>query len=145
MSQYPEIQALENILQQHRFAIEPIEKYPNFIATSHCWMQVQLNQHQFVLLIDDEYNDFQLQNKAMNLCLVLRELETYEEADDILQWCNFKGLGVSNAEVQSYYRGLSSIYSDVEKVLGSVDSQISDFDFGLNAGAAQELRKSSKT
>jgi len=144
MSQYPEIQALENILEQHQFGVEQIETHPNFTATEHKWLQVQLNQYKFVLLIDDEYKDFLLQNKVMSLCLVLRELETYEEADDILQWCNFKGLEVSNTEVLSYYKGLSNIYSTVEISLGAVDSQISDFDFGLNAGAAQELRRLSK-
>jgi hypothetical protein len=143
-SQHPEIQALQNILQQHQFAIEAIEAHPNFTATEHLWVKVHLNQYSFVLLIDDEYKDFQLQNRIMNLCLMLRELETYEEANDILQWCNFKGLEVSNAEVLSYYKGLSTIYAKVEESLGRIDSQISDLDFGLNAGAAQELRRLAK-
>lgn len=144
MSQYPEIQALKDILQQHRFAIKTIDAHPNFTSIEHLWMQVQLDQHQFVLLIDDEYKDFQLQNEVMNLCLVLRELENYQEEEDILKWTNLKGLSVSNNEVLAYYRGLSAIYANAQKSLGIVDSKISNYDFELNAGAAQALRRSSK-
>jgi hypothetical protein len=36
---------------------------------------------------------------------------------------------------------LGRIYTSIEKILGTIDSCISDYDFELNANAAQELRK----
>jgi hypothetical protein len=141
MNRYPEIEALQNILKQHHFAVEETASHPNFTSIEHIWLQVQLNQIHFTLLVDDEYKDFQLQNDVMNLCLVLRELENYQEEEDILKWTNLKGLNVAKSDVLEYYRGLATIYAQVTQSLGTIDSQISDFDFGLNAGAAQALRR----
>lgn len=93
-------------------------------------------------MVDDEYNDFAINKPALNLCLLLRELEDYQEEDDILKWCNLKGLNPGDTGVLEYYRGLTSIHTDVKNILGTIDPQISDFDFGLNAGAAQALRRS---
>jgi hypothetical protein len=36
---------------------------------------------------------------------------------------------------------LGNTYTAIEKLIGKIDSQISDLDFQLNAGAAKELRK----
>ena len=144
MSQYSDIEALENILNQHTITIGFAEEHPNFLATENHWIDFHLDGQSFLLLVDDEYKDFAHQYAPLNLCLVLRELETYEEADDILQWCNFKGLDVANSEVLEYYKGLSQLYLRIEKLLGTIDSHISDFDFSLNAGEAQELRRRAK-
>lgn len=93
-------------------------------------------------MIDNEYKDFALNKPALNLCLFLRELEYYQEEEDILKWCNLKGLTPGMNGVLAYYRGLATIHKNVMEILGTIDSQISDFDFELNAGAAQALRRS---
>ncbi len=142
MSQYPEIKALEAILEKYSFSLEfPEDAFP-FCAFSHRWVRFQLDGMSFVLMVDDEYKDFELKKPAMNLCLFLRELEDYQEEEDILKWCNLKGLKVSDEGVLDYYKGLASTYTDVKNILGSIDPQISDYDFSLNAGAAQALRRS---
>jgi len=92
-------------------------------------------------MVDDEYKDFALNKSAMNLCLFLRELEDYQEEEDILKWCNLKGLNPGDAGILDYYKGLASIYADAKNILGTIDPQISDYDFELNAGAAQFLRR----
>lgn len=140
MSDYSEIQSLNQILKNHKIQISPSNVHPDFRATENIWMTFQIDQFETVLLVDDEFKDFERGIKALDLCLVLRELETYAEEEDILRWCTFKNLSVSNHEVIEYYRGLASIYQTVENILGKIDSQISDFDFELNAGAAQALR-----
>ena len=144
MSLYPEIQALQDVLNKHRIIIEPAQEHPNFTATGHQWVNFTLNGQQFVLLIDDEYSDLQYNHPTLNLCLVLRELENYIEEDDILTWTKVNGLDVSNNKVLEYYRSLSKIYAQIRSVLGSIDSHISTYDFTLNAGAAQELRRQAK-
>ena len=72
--------------------------------------------------------------------MILRELEEYEEEEDILRWCKVKGLHAGNTDILEYYRGLSTVYTEVQKILGTIDSYISYYDFEMNAGAAQELR-----
>ena len=142
MSQpYSEIQALKVILKKHPFTVEFLGNDFPFCALSHRWVRFQLNETPFVLMIDDEYNDFALSKPAMNLCLFLRELDDYQEEEDILKWCSLKGLKAEDSDVLAYYKGLAAIYADVKHILGAIDPQISDTDFSLNAGAAQALRR----
>lgn len=141
MSKYQEIINLQSILSKHKIIILPTTKHPNFHSTENIWVEFIVDGYAVVLLVDDEFKDFQLKNPVLNLCLILRELETYAEEEDILKWANFKGLTVSNSEVVAYYKELSEHYRKIEAILGTIDGQISDFDFQLNAGSAQELRK----
>ena len=142
MSPYPEIQALQNLLNSHKILIEAL-KDGAFFASNHVWVRLQINRQTFTLLVDDEYKDFQISNQALHLCLILRELEMYEEEADVLTWTRAKGLDPGIPEILSYYRELQTIYLSVEKELGRIDAQISDLDFQLNAGAAQALRNGS--
>ena len=142
MTDYPEIQALKAILKKHTFSIEFLEDDFLFCALSHRWVRVQLQKRSFILMVDDEFNDFRLNKPAMNLYLILRELEDYQEEEDILKWCVLKGLQPSDRGVLDYYKGLSAIYTNVKNILGDMDPQISSFDFQLNAGATQVLRRS---
>lgn len=139
--EYPEIHALEDMLKKHSFSIEFLEDDFLFCALCHKWVRFRLDGKVFVLMVDDEYKDFDLNRPAMNLCLFLRELEDYQEEEDILKWCNLKGLKVSDAGVLEYYKGLDAIYNEVKKILGTIDPQISNYDFELSAGAAQALRR----
>lgn len=131
---------LQNLYSNHKMSFAPAKVHPNFRATENVWIEFTVDGNSTVLLVDDEFKDFKLNNPVLNLCLVLRELETYAEEEDILKWSNFKGLSVSNHLVVAYYKGLSEHYRTIESIIGLIDSQISDFDFELNAGAAQALR-----
>ena len=51
-----------------------------------------------------------------------------------------RGLEPADEEVRTYHMDLGRIYREIEQLIGTVDSQISDLDFQLNAGAAQRLR-----
>ena len=94
----------------------------------------------FPIYIQDEYDDLTLNNPLLNLCLVLREFEIYHESSDYLNWCNTQGVNTSNETLRQYYMNLGNTYTAIEKLIGKIDSQISDLDFQLNAGAAWELR-----
>jgi len=139
--EYPEIHALEDMLKKHSFSIEFLKDDFPFCALCHQWVRFRLNDNIFILMIDDEYKDFELNIPTMNLCLVLRELEDYQEEEDILKWCNLKGLKVSDVGVLEYYKGLDAVYKEVKKTLGTIDSHISNYDFEMSAGAAQALRR----
>ena len=44
-------------------------------------------------------------------------------------------------QVIQFHKYLAEIYPEIETVLGKIDPEVSDWDFEMNAGAAQELRK----
>lgn len=141
MSSYPEIQRLQKILDDYHINIRVLDKNVFSGALDHFWIEFIINKNKFTLLVDDECNDFPVNNPLLHLCLVLRELETYKEEEDILEWTKHKYLNAGNSEVLEYYKSLSKTYAEIEAILGEIDSHISYFDFEMNAGAAQELRK----
>ena len=141
MKLFSEIHALEKIYHDHKVKIRVSEDDFSFTALGHVWITFTLNNHTFVLLVDDEYKDFSIDNSLLHLCLVLRELETYYEEEDLLAWSKHKYVDPGNSKILDYYRSLSNIYTQVEQILGNIDSHVSYFDFEMNAGAAQFLRK----
>lgn len=140
MSIYPEIQALQGLYNRHTIQVQVMEGV--FLGNKQHYPKVlfRLNDHSFELYIDDEYGDMAIGNPLLSLCLILRELEVYQEEEDILRWCKSKGLNSNDIEVLAYYKALSKIYFQVAQLIGIVDSFITDLDFQQNAGAVQLLR-----
>lgn len=142
MSEYPEIQQLKTLRERYQISIKVLDEH---IDGRSDFKKVHffIGQDSFELFIDDEFQDFSIKNIDLHLCLVLRSLETYQEAEDFLVWCTHLGLNASNNEVRSHYMDFGTAYREIEKRIGSIDSFISDLDFQLNASAAQALRNSS--
>ena len=140
-SSYPEIQALEKIYQENDIRIKVWDNESLSKQFNYPRVELTLKNQSFILYVDDEYNDFKMGNPLLSLCLILKELEAYEDEDDFLTWCKSQLLEVSDVKVLDYYRGLSKIYLQIEQLLGKIDSQVSNYDFEFNTGAAKELRK----
>ena len=138
---YPEIIALEALVNKFKIAfdisgdilLDDLKDYP--------WVEIKLGNKTFSLFVNDEYEDFRLGIPSLSLCVLLRELECYEDAKDFLEWCKNNGLNASASKVHCYYLHLENVFQDLKKMLGKIDSRISDFDFTLNAGAARALRE----
>ncbi len=139
---YSEIQFLQKIYLRHKVSARVSDT--DFLAGNKEYPAVvfSLNNSSFKLYVEDEYKDLQIGNPILTLCLILRELENYMYEGDYLEWCKSQTLEPESSQVRDYYMKLGNIYMEVEKILGKINSHISNFDFELNAGAAQELRKS---
>lgn len=140
MAEFPEINRL-NALRE-KFDVS-IRKTGKFLRDRNYYPEVvfRIGSTSYNIYIDDEFNDLRIGNSLLNLCLVLRSLEIYEDTDDYLQWCTELGIDSSDNIARAYHMGLRTMYSEIESRIGKIDSCISDFDFELNAGAAQELRR----
>ncbi len=101
----------------------------------------ELSGQKFALFVDDEYEDLRYNYPLLNFCLVLRELEGYAYTSDYPVWCQERFLDVSDESIKLAFDNLAEVFQGVEKVLGKIDSFVSDYDFELNAGAAQRLRR----
>ena len=143
-TKYQEIRALQDIFQKYKIEIRVSNN--EFLAGNKNYPAVvfSLEDKSFNLFVDDDYSDLKYNNHLLTLYLVLRELDYYSDSSDYILWCKEHLLEPENKQVISYYRSLGSNYRDIEKILGKIDSQISDYDFELNAGAAQELRSQTK-
>ena len=145
MSDYPEIEALNNIFIKHKVEIR--FSTTEFLAGNKDYRAValKLEDSTFNFYVDDEYDDVRYNYPLLNLCLVLRELEYYADSDDYLLWCKEHLLSPKNNDVLAHFKNLATIYTGVEKIIGKINSHISDWDFEMGSGASWELRKKGLT
>jgi hypothetical protein len=138
---YPANQTLWEIYQQHSIVIKVSNQECLMSNTAYPKVEVSIDKQKFQLYVDDEYEDFKKENSLLSFCLVLRELENYQNGKDYLDWCTECELDPGNTQIKEYYSSLAKTFAEIKLLLGMIDSQISDYDFSLNDGAAQELRK----
>ncbi len=145
MSNYPEIEALNKIFIKHKVEIR--FSTTDFLNGNkdYCAVEFKLEGKLFHFYVEDEHSDIQYNYPLLNLCLVLRELEYYAETPDYLIWCQERYFDPKNIAVLTHYRSLASIYREVEKIIGKIDSQVSDWDFEMGSGASWDLRKKGLT
>jgi len=129
-----------------RYGVEIVVSKSRFLAGNDDYPRVELQfaEKDFVLYVDDEYDDFKIGNPLLDLCLVLREIEYYNSTYDFSLWCKERQLDMANNEVLQYYRDLADINRELYKIIGEVDPFVTDYEFEFNCGAALELRDYSK-
>lgn len=138
---YSEIEALQEIYKKYKVKINVSKT--EFLGGDKDYPAVvfSLNDKSFNLFADDEHSDFKFQKPLLSLCVVLRELDYYSYSQDYLLWCKELNFDSGNTQILNYYRSLGSLYRDIENILGKINPNITDWDFEMNAGPAQELRE----
>ena len=141
----PEIVALRVLSQRYRLLALPADRPPLGDDAAMPAVDLYFGKKRYELYVYDEYSDLSERNPLLNLCLVLMALEDYQEESDYLTWCRSYGLPPANETIRQWHMQLRSLYPELEQRLDNeVDPFISRFDWELNAGAAQELRRMSE-
>lgn len=141
-TEYPEIKALNDIYVKHKVMIKITREQILDNDKDYPSVDFQLAGKTFKIFVDDEYQDLRYNYPLLNLCLVLRELESFDDSRDYEIWCQERYKDAQNEQVKANHQHLGEIYEEIKQILGNIDSQVSDFDFEMNARAAQRLRKS---
>ena len=142
--EYPEIVGLRALSQRYRLLALPSERPPLGDEPSMPAVDLHLGQKRYELYVYDESSDLSEKNPLLNLCLVLMALADYQEEPDYLTWCRSHGLPPANETIRQWHMELRTLYPELAKQLGNnIDPFVSRFDWELNAGAAQELRRMS--
>ncbi len=138
---FPEITELQVLVTTFQMSVKTITG--EFLGEKEYFPKIRLTikGRVFSFYADDEYNDLTIPNPALSVCVALRSLEDYKHAEDYLVWCTQHNFDTASTAVRNHFQHLGEVYSQVHKILGEVDSKISDYDFELNTGAAQQLRK----
>ena len=139
---YPEINKLNEIYVKHKFTSKIDRSVLLGGKSYYPKINFSFSGQHFYLFIDDEYEDLRNNYPLLNLCLILRELEGYEFTPEYEVWCQERYLEPNDSQVKNNFEHLKSTYLQVEKILGKIESFVSDFDFEMNARAAQKLRRS---
>lgn len=135
---HPEIKALKKYFDP--FEIK-ILKSNELIRDDLFFVALTIDQESWKILIDDEYSDFDLNKPLVNWFLILSALEIYAQTDDFLSWAKQKNIDASSIKWLTYYKSLTTIYQEIEKKLGKIDSCISHYDYNLRTGAIVTLLK----
>lgn len=141
MDEHKEIKELKNLIEQFRISVEITDN--KYLANDYDYIQLEiiLQDKQFNLFVQDEYEDLKEENQPLCLCLVLLELEEYMEEDEYSAWCNARKLPAGNVEVRDYYIDLRTTYSAIEQIIGVIESPVSPSDFKQNTEIVKALRK----
>lgn len=138
MSSYPSIAALKELQDKFKTKIQVVK--PSGFNTDWFEVDFQIREKSFRIHVDDEYQDLRIGSEILNLCLVLRSLEELQEATSFEHWCQATGVNSELNTARSYFESSHQFLNQIKDILGDIDSQISDLDFSLNAGAANFLR-----
>jgi len=140
LTDYPEIELLNQFKNQHNISVSIIESEkidPRLFSIA-----FSIKQNIYIIQSDDEYLDLQIDSEILHLVIALREIETINASTDFLDWCRQLNLNASNDKLLAYYKEISSQLFDFKNLFenGKLNSFISDLDYQLNAGAIQILR-----
>lgn len=141
MAKFPEIAKLEEFISVNAVVIALVPGKGLDEKSYYPQVEFQIRNKVFKLFVDDEFDDLKLNKTPLSLCVDLREIEGVSIEGPYPNWCKALNLDASNAEVPSHYDNLQKVSKELKTQVGSFDSTISDYDFTLNAGAAQELRE----
>lgn len=133
------IQNLKRDIADYQISIEVIGAWPE--RDGYKEITLNISGKSYRMFVDDEYDDLIPENQPLCWCVVLRNLEIYQDGEDFLQWCRFTGLEVASSAALMYYRDLDEIYTKVWGTVGEIDSQIQPLEFELNSNAAYYLRQ----
>ncbi len=139
-SKFPNIEALNKLYIKHHVSVA-ISK-TDFLDHEQLMPKtiLQIDDKKFELYLDDEFNNIKLDYPLLNFCIVLRELEDFQFSNNYEIWCKERNIDSSDLKIKSYYHRLDNIYHEIEKLLGSINSYISSFDFEFDMGEAYALR-----
>ena len=93
------------------------------------------------LFIENEYDDFDINNQPVCIYLTLRALDDYRIEGDYKSWIGYFSLE-NNEHWKNYYEYLGNACNEIEALWGEIDTFIKDEDYLMCDGAYVELLKS---
>lgn len=138
---YPEVKELYDIIEEHEIKLTVLPITPAFKDAYFREVRLSTPSIEFTAPVDDELEDSNSGNPALLLQLIFYAIEEYEVCEDFLVWSTAYGLDASNPIHLDWYRRIGIITPEFRKIISTEVSGISDYDWQLNAGAAQALRE----
>lgn len=137
MASYPEIVKLSSYFKERQISFEVISNQTDEPLTP---LKLNIDENSWIIYVDDEYQDLDIDHPLMCLFLVLNSLVIYQESTDYLDWCNQNGINSSELKWLDYYQELSSTYLSIDRILGEIDPCIRPLDYQLRTGVVTSLR-----
>ena len=140
-SLYPVVETLYKLIEENEIQLTALPKTKSLEDISFREIDFLSPSYTCTLPVDDEYKDADLDNQALLLQLIIFAIEEYEDCDDFLVWCTAFGLNASDSLSLVLFKRTGEIVPKIRAIIGTDFHGISDYDWQLNAGAAQALRE----
>lgn len=93
------------------------------------------------IVIFDEFGDAKEHNQALCLALLGLEIAVFGDAQTAHEWALAQSINPEVPEIQELFDENSAAIKDFLDRFGEIPDVISEWDWQLNAGLAQELRR----
>ena len=138
---YPQIAALYSIIEDKKIKMTALPTNPKMDSIYFREIEFSSQDFSVVIPLDDEYEDVEKGNQALMLQLIIYAVEEFEDCEDFLVWSTAFGLNSNDPFILDMYRDLGKTIPKIRDIIGTEINDISDYDWELNAGAAQALRE----
>lgn len=142
---HSEVDSLFNLIEKYHIELNLLPSKQWFSDISFREIEFRSADYSCIIPVDDEYNDANSSNPPILLQLVLHMCYEFEDCEDFLVWSKAYSLvDASDPDVLDLYRTLGNVVPKILDIIGREEAGVSDFDWELDAGAAQALRKLAK-
>lgn len=141
---HSEIDSLFNLIAKYHIELNLLPNKQHFSGISFQEIEFTSMDYSCIIPVDDEYNDAKSSSPPILLQLILFMCYEYEDCEDFLAWSKAYSLNASDPDVFDLYRTLGNIVPEILDIVGREEVGVSDFDWELDAGPAQALRKLAK-
>ena len=143
MKNHPPIETLKACLTKHQFTFEVIR--PIRINQDGLYdeeVKMVYKDQEFIIPVDNEYEDVELNNPVVFLDMILREIECFEEHKSISEWAFINAVKPKSREAVQFYKTLKEAAPAIRSIVGQNVKSIPYFEIELNTGLAKALRSS---
>lgn len=140
-AKYPVVDSLYKLIESKDLALTILPEAKELKAIFFREIEFKSPVFSCIIPVDDEYEDAKNQNPVILLQLILHACYEFEDHDDITTWSTAHGLDLTHSLALVLYKTLGEVVPKIREILGNDTEEIPDFDWQLNAGAAQALRE----
>jgi hypothetical protein len=138
---YPQIQKLIDCINEHDLKFEVVKPTQiNQYGLYDEQVKMIYKDLEFNIPVDNEYSDVELGNPVVFLDMILREVEHFEESENIMEWVEMVAEQLEDPETQQFYTILEIIVPEIRSIVGNNMGAIPYNDIELNTGLAKALR-----
>lgn len=135
---YPVVEGLQRRIERGDVEIRPAQSGEWVLPWK--MLDVTVAGDTYSLPVMDEFGDIEAGNPVVLLHLVLAECVAFEEADGFEEWLADVGRDHDARTSQKIYGHMAAVVPGLRAAIGQDVEPVDDFDWQLNAGAAQALR-----
>lgn len=140
-SSYPQIQKLIDCINEHELKFELVQPTQiNQYGLYDEQVKMIYKDMEFNIPVKNEYSDVELNNPVVYFDMILREVEHFEDSENIMEWISMVVENLEDPETKQFYTILEIVVPEIRSIVGDDVKSIPYSDIELNTELAKALR-----